>query len=145
MSTFADGFDSEYTLDHRYTRSEGRVFLTGTQALVRIPLVQRQRDLAAGLNTEGFISGYRGSPLGTYDLALWQARRHLEEHRVHFEPGVNEDLAATAVWGSQLAADFSGARTDGVFGIWYGKGPGSCEAIPLRGVCEAGGAAGDGR
>ncbi len=116
--------DHEYALDDRYRLASGRVFLTGNQALVRLPLMQRERDLAAGLNTAGFISGYRGSPLGTYDMALWQARSFLEEHHVHFEPGVNEDLAATSVWGSQQANLLESARYDGVFGIWYGKGPG---------------------
>src|SRR3990172_12603202 len=125
-------FDASYTLDHKYTLAAGRVYLTGVQALVRLPILQRQRDVAAGLNTAGFISGYRGSPLGTYDLALWQAKRHLDAHHVRFEPGVNEDLAATAVWGSQQANLHAGARHDGVFGIWYGKGPGvdrSCDAL----------------
>lgn len=116
--------DLHYALDDRYRRERGRVFLTGNQALVRLPLMQRQRDQAAGLNTAGFISGYRGSPLGSYDMALWQAKALLEEHQIHFEPGVNEDLAATAVWGSQQANLLDGARFDGVFGIWYGKGPG---------------------
>jgi indolepyruvate ferredoxin oxidoreductase len=116
--------DLEYTLEDRYRLASGRVFLTGNQALVRLPLMQRQRDQEAGLNTAGFISGYRGSPLGTYDMALWQARSFLEENHVRFEPGVNEDLAATAVWGSQQANLLEGARYDGVFGIWYGKGPG---------------------
>jgi indolepyruvate ferredoxin oxidoreductase len=128
----APAFDESYQLEHRYTRETGRVYLSGVQALVRLPLMQRQRDRAAGLNTAGFISGYRGSPLGTYDMALWQARAHLEEHHVRFEPGVNEDLAATAVWGSQQANLLEGARYDGVFGIWYGKGPGvdrSCDAL----------------
>jgi indolepyruvate ferredoxin oxidoreductase len=125
-------FDAGYTLDHKYTLAAGRVYLTGVQALVRLPMLQRQRDAAAGLRTAGFISGYRGSPLGTYDLALWQAKPHLDAHQVRFEPGVNEDLAATAVWGSQQANLLAGARFDGVFGIWYGKGPGvdrSCDAL----------------
>jgi indolepyruvate ferredoxin oxidoreductase len=125
-------FDAGYTLDHKYTLAAGRVYLTGVQALVRLPLLQRQRDAAAGLDTAGFISGYRGSPLGTYDLALWQAKRHLDAQRIRFEPGVNEDLAATAVWGSQQANLLPGARHDGVFAIWYGKGPGvdrSCDAL----------------
>jgi indolepyruvate ferredoxin oxidoreductase len=124
--------DATYELEDRYRLEEGRVYLTGVQALVRLPLLQRQRDAAAGLDTAGFISGYRGSPLGTYDMALWQARPFLEEHRIRFEPGVNEDLAATAVWGSQQANLYDGARHDGVFGIWYGKGPGvdrSCDAL----------------
>ncbi len=128
----APSFDAGYELEHRYTRQSGRVFLTGVQALVRLPMLQRERDAAAGLDTAGFISGYRGSPLGTYDLALWEAREHLERHHVRFVPGVNEDLAATAVWGSQQANLLPGARYDGVFGIWYGKGPGvdrSCDAL----------------
>jgi len=126
------GFDPDYRLEHRYTRSRGRVYLTGVQALVRLPLLQRERDAAAGLRTAGFISGYRGSPLGTYDMALWQAKELLEAQHVRFEPGVNEDLAATAVWGSQQANLLAGARYDGVFAIWYGKGPGvdrSCDAL----------------
>ena len=113
-----------YELGDRYARTAGRVYLTGVQALVRLPLLQRQRDAAAGLRTAGFISGYRGSPLGTYDMALWEARELLAAQHVRFEPGVNEDLAATAVWGSQQAQLYPGARYDGVFGIWYGKGPG---------------------
>jgi len=99
---------------------------------VRLPLLQRQRDQAVGLRTAGFISGYRGSPLGTYDMGLWEAKALLEQHDVRFEPGINEDLAATAVWGSQQATLYPGARYDGVFGIWYGKGPGvdrSCDAL----------------
>jgi indolepyruvate ferredoxin oxidoreductase len=117
-------FDATYQLEDRYRRESGRVFLTGVQALVRLPLMQRQRDAAAGLSTAGFISGYRGSPLGTYDMALWQAQELLEQHRIRFEPGINEDLAATAVWGSQQAMLQPGPRFDGVFAIWYGKGPG---------------------
>jgi indolepyruvate ferredoxin oxidoreductase len=100
--------------------------------LVRLPLMQRQRDAAQGLRTAGFISGYRGSPLGTLDMALWQARDWLERQQIRFEPGVNEDLAATAVWGSQQAGLYPDPRYDGVFGIWYGKGPGvdrSCDAL----------------
>ncbi|HLT77896.1 MAG TPA: indolepyruvate ferredoxin oxidoreductase family protein [Ferrovibrio sp.] len=112
------------TLDDKYTLERGRVFLTGTQALVRLPMLQRKRDLAAGLNTACFISGYRGSPLGLYDQQLWRARKFLKEHHIHFQPGVNEDLAATAVWGSQQLNLFPNAKYDGVFSIWYGKGPG---------------------
>ncbi len=128
----APRFDAHYQLDDRYARTSGRVYLTGVQALVRLPLMQHQRDAAAGLRTAGFISGYRGSPLGTYDMALWEARDLLAAEHVRFEPGVNEDLAATAVWGSQQAHLYPGARYDGVFGIWYGKGPGvdrSCDAL----------------
>ncbi len=112
------------TLEDKYLLPSGRVYLSGTQALVRLPLMQRQRDEAAGITTGGFISGYRGSPLGMYDNALWRARAHLEANNIHFEPGLNEDLAATAVWGSQQIGLFPGAKVSGVFGIWYGKGPG---------------------
>ena len=112
------------SLDDRYTLEKGRVFLTGTQALVRLPMLQRQRDLAQGLNTACFISGYRGSPLGNYDQALWRARKFLQDNHIHFNPGVNEDLAATSVWGSQQTNLYKGARYDGVYSIWYGKGPG---------------------
>ena len=85
------------SLDDKYLLTHGRVYMTGTQALVRLPMIQRQRDLAAGLNTAGFISGYRGSPLGAYDQALWKAKKFLKEQHIHFTPGVNEELAATAV------------------------------------------------
>jgi indolepyruvate ferredoxin oxidoreductase len=112
------------TLDDKYTQESSRVYLTGMQALTLLPLLQRRRDLAAGLNTAGYISGYRGSPLGAYDLALWQAKQHLDIHHVVFQPGVNEELAATAIWGTQQIGLAPGAKYDGVFGIWYGKGPG---------------------
>jgi indolepyruvate ferredoxin oxidoreductase len=111
-------------LEDKYTLQFGRIYLSGIQALVRLPLMQRARDRAAGRNTAGFISGYRGSPLGTYDSALWQAKALLERNDIRFQPGLNEDLAATAVWGSQQVGLFPGATVDGVFGIWYGKGPG---------------------
>ncbi len=116
--------DRDYTLEHKYTRTDGRIYLSGVQALVRLPLMQQQRDTAAGLNTGGFVSGYRGSPLGGFDLELWRARRHLEAAKVKFVPGLNEDLGATMVWGTQQANLFPGANVDGVFGMWYGKGPG---------------------
>ena len=112
------------TLAARYEATDGEVFLTGTQALVRLPLMQRQRDLAAGLNTAGYVSGYRGSPIGGYDQALSRARAQLDAHHVRFVPGLNEDLAATAIWGTQQVNAFPGANYDGVFAIWYGKGPG---------------------
>ena len=112
------------TLEDKYTLQSGRIYLSGIQVLVRLPLMQRARDRAAGLNTAGFISGYRGSPLGTYDSALWQANALLEQNDIRFQPGLNEDLAATAVWGSQQVGLFPGSKVDGVFGIWYGKGPG---------------------
>jgi indolepyruvate ferredoxin oxidoreductase len=112
------------TLDDKYILEEGRVYLTGTQALVRLPMVQRQRDAAAGLNTGCFITGYRGSPLGGLDLALGGARRFIERNHIRFQPAINEEMAATAVWGSQQLGLFPGAKYDGVFAMWYGKGPG---------------------
>ena len=113
------------TLDDKYTLENGQAFMSGVQALVRLPMLQRQRDAAAGLNTAGFISGYRGSPLGGYDQALWAAKKHLAAQHIVFQPGVNEELAATAVWGSQqLEFDAGNKKFDGVFGLWYGKGPG---------------------
>ncbi len=113
------------TLDDKYALEQGRAFMSGVQALVRLPMLQRHRDAAARLNTAGFISGYRGSPLGGYDQALWQAKKHLAAQNVVFQPGVNEELAATAVWGTQQLDLFPQSRKfDGVFGIWYGKGPG---------------------
>ncbi|MEO8145740.1 MAG: indolepyruvate ferredoxin oxidoreductase family protein, partial [Betaproteobacteria bacterium] len=115
---------AKVSLDDKYTLDQGRVFLTGTQALVRLPMLQRERDLAAGLNTAGYISGYRGSPLGGLDQSLWRAKKHLESHHIKFQPGVNEDLAATAIWGTQQLNLFPGAKYDGVFSMWYGKGPG---------------------
>ncbi|WP_206514468.1 indolepyruvate ferredoxin oxidoreductase family protein [Xanthomonas euvesicatoria] len=116
--------DADYTLDHKYTRTDGRIYLSGVQALVRLPLLQRLRDDAAGLETAGFISGYRGSPLGGLDLELWRARKHLDAAKVTFTPGLNEDLAATMVWGTQQTNLFPGANVQGVYGMWYGKGPG---------------------
>ncbi|KQV99792.1 indolepyruvate ferredoxin oxidoreductase family protein [Rhizobacter sp. Root1221] len=115
----------QVTLDDKYRLAEGHAFMSGVQALVRLPMLQRTRDTLAGLNTAGFISGYRGSPLGTYDQALWQASEHLAANRIVFQPGVNEELGATAVWGSQQLDLYPEARKyDGVFGLWYGKGPG---------------------
>ena len=116
--------EHKVSLDDKYRLHEGRVFLTGTQALARLPMLQQEMDKANGLHTAGFISGYRGSPLGGLDKTLWQAKSFLKEHNIHFQPGVNEDLAATAVWGSQQVNLFEGARYDGVFAMWYGKGPG---------------------
>jgi indolepyruvate ferredoxin oxidoreductase len=112
------------TLDDKYVLESGRVYLTGTQALVRLPMMQRQRDVAAGLNTGGYISGYRGSPLGGFDQALWQAKRFIKKNHIEFQPALNEDLAATALWGTQQIHLYPGARYDGVYGMWYGKGPG---------------------
>ena len=124
MNAPADPLLRAASLDDKYDATAGAVYLTGTQALVRLPLMQRQRDVAAGLNTAGYVSGYRGSPVGGYDQALAKAKRHLDAHHIRFVPGVNEDLAATAIWGTQQVNAFAGARYDGVFGIWYGKGPG---------------------
>ncbi|MDH0624173.1 indolepyruvate ferredoxin oxidoreductase family protein [Pseudomonas chengduensis] len=115
---------AEIRLDDKYRLATGHLYLTGTQALTRLPMLQKQRDVAFGLNTACFISGYRGSPLGGLDKSLWDAREYLKENHIHFQPGVNEELGATAVWGSQQANLFPGARYDGVFAMWYGKGPG---------------------
>ncbi len=113
------------TLDDKYALARGRAFMSGVQALVRLPILQRTRDAQAGLNTAGFVSGYRGSPLGGYDQALWAAKKPLAEHHIVFQPGVNEELGATAVWGTQQLDLYPATKKyDGVFGIWYGKGPG---------------------
>lgn len=112
------------TLDDKYAAQSGRVFMTGVQALVRLPLDQQSRDHIRGLNTAGYISGYRGSPLGIYDQQLKQAQKFLDRHNIVFQEGLNEDLAATAIWGSQQCGLFQGARYEGVFGLWYGKAPG---------------------
>ena len=102
------------SLDDKYALESGRSYLTGTQALVRLPIIQRQRDARARRNTACFISGYRGSPLGGLDQALWQAKKFLNNNQIHFQPGLNEDLAATAVWSggsvAGLCADVVGAR-----------------------------------
>ncbi|WPZ14667.1 indolepyruvate ferredoxin oxidoreductase family protein [Nitratireductor rhodophyticola] len=115
---------ARYELEDRYTQEKGRVFMTGTQALVRAVLDQARRDRASGLNTAGFISGYRGSPLGALDLELWKAKDRLDAARIEFLPAVNEDLAATAVLGSQQVETNPKREVEGVFGLWYGKGPG---------------------
>ncbi len=116
-------------LMEKYTLDEGKVYLTGTQALVRLLLVQRRRDLAAGLNTAGFISGYRGSPMTVVDQELWRAKDQLEQHHVRFWPATNEHLAATAVWGTQGVHYFGDQTYDGVFSMWYGKGPGLDQSL----------------
>jgi len=115
---------SAISLDDKYILEKGRIQVSGTQALVRLLMLQQQIDTKNGLNTSGFISGYRGSPLGNVDKELWRAEKHLKKHNVHFEPGVNEDLAATAVWGTQQTNMFPKAKYDGTFAMWYGKGPG---------------------
>jgi indolepyruvate ferredoxin oxidoreductase len=124
MDTAAARGIRNVSLDDKYTLDAARAYMTGIEALVRLPMLQHQRDRQRGLNTAAFISGYRGSPLGGVDQAFWRARRWLEPHNVVFQPGVNEELAATAVWGSQQTNLFAGARYDGVFAMWYGKGPG---------------------
>ncbi|MBE7422161.1 MAG: indolepyruvate ferredoxin oxidoreductase family protein [Zoogloeaceae bacterium] len=118
MALASVSLDDKYRLDH------GRVFLTGVQALARLPMLQHARDRAAGLNTAGYVSGYRGSPLGGLDTALHDAQRFLASHNIKFQPGVNEDLAATAIWGTQQLHLFPDPRVDGIFAMWYGKGPG---------------------
>ena len=117
---------AQVTLDDKYTLQHGMAFMSGVQALVRLPMLQQERDALAGKKTAALISGYRGSPLGGYDQALWKAKPYLEKHNIVFQPGVNEELAATALWGTQQMgfAPPGSAKFDGVFGIWYGKGPG---------------------
>ena len=112
------------SLEDKYRLARGRVFLTGVQALARLPMLQQQRDVAAGLNTAGYVSGYRGSPLGGLDTALRDAGRFLREHHISAHPGINEDLAATAIWGTQQLHLFPQPKRDGIFAMWYGKGPG---------------------
>jgi indolepyruvate ferredoxin oxidoreductase len=114
----------DVSLDDKYDLTKDRVFITGTQAIIRMLLMQRERDRLAGLNTAGFVSGYRGSPIGGLDQNLWRAKKWLEEHNVVFQPGLNEELAATALWGTQQAELRGDGKYDGVFGVWYGKGPG---------------------
>src|SRR5258706_13365425 len=107
------------TLDDKYALARGYAFMSGVQALVRLPMLQKSRDSRAGHNTAGFISGYRGSPLGTYDQALWAARDHLAARNIVFQPGVNEELGATAIWGTQQLDLYPQTKKfDGVFGIW---------------------------
>jgi indolepyruvate ferredoxin oxidoreductase len=115
---------ADVSLEDKYVSTSGRIYLNGIQALVRLLLMQRRRDIAAGLNTAGFVSGYRGSPLGGLDDTLWRAQRHLDADHIKFVPGVNEDLAATAVWGTQQVDLIGPSNYDGVFAMWYGKGPG---------------------
>jgi len=116
--------EQDITLEDKWTLEKGRAFMTGTQALIRLPMMQRDRDVKAGLNTAGYITGYRGSPVTSVDMTAVKAKKHLDAHHVHFHPGLNEDLAATAVWGTQQTNLFKDAKYDGVFSMWYGKGPG---------------------
>jgi indolepyruvate ferredoxin oxidoreductase len=121
---FAREIDAEYRLEDRYLREKGSVFLTGTQALVRILFEQARSDKRAGIRSAGLVSGYRGSPLGGLDQELWRQKKLLKDTDIRFEPGLNEDLGATMVWGAQQLDAFPGKRVDGVFSMWYGKGPG---------------------
>ena len=111
-------------LDDKYTLKDGIRFLTGSQALVRLPIVQKRRDLNNRINTAGYISGYRGSPLGGFDQQILKNKNYLNKHDITFQPGINEELAATSLWGTQQSNLYNEGKYDGVFGIWYGKGPG---------------------
>ncbi len=123
MTAYQTCFET-YKLNDRYDQTTGRVFLTGTQALVRILLDQARRDRDGGLNTAGFASGYRGSPLGGFDQEMWRCRDALAKAKIEFLPAVNEDLGATAVLGAQKATLGPHCEVEGVFSMWYGKGPG---------------------
>ncbi|WP_280109695.1 indolepyruvate ferredoxin oxidoreductase family protein [Nitratireductor aquibiodomus] len=114
----------DVTLNDKFDLTKERIFVSGAQAIVRMLLMQRERDRRAGLNTAGFVSGYRGSPIGGLDQQLWKAKKQLEASNVIFQPGLNEELAATACWGSQQTEILGEGKYDGVFGVWYGKGPG---------------------
>ena len=120
MATPSQGF----SLDAKFTQESGRIYLSGIQALVRLPLDQHRADKRRGLRTATFISGYRGSPLGGFDQTLERERKLLEAHHVVFSSGLNEDLGATAVFGSQMVGLFPRPKYDGVLGMWYGKAPG---------------------
>lgn len=136
---------AEVTLEDKYRQESGSIYLTGSQALLRLAMNQLRRDESAGLDTACFVSGYRGSPMHNVDKELWRAKRYLADGRIHFQPGVNEDLAATSCWGSQQASTYSEGIHDGVFSMWYGKGPGldrSIDAIRhanLSGTSQHGG------
>ena len=114
----------QFSLRDRYLKNSGVVFISGIQALVRMSMEQHFWDAANGMTTGGFISGYRGSPLGGLDRELWNEQQRLNELNIQFQPGINEELAATAVWGTQQVGLFPGAKVEGVFGLWYGKAPG---------------------
>ena len=111
------------SLNDRFDLEKSPVLLNGTQALIRMTMMQAARDQAAGLNTAGYVTGYRGSPLGAVDLQMSRAEKQLAQHQITFQPGLNEDLAATALWGAQQAELRGEGKYDGVFGLWYGKGP----------------------
>src|SRR5699024_2788766 len=116
--------NTDYQLSDNLTATSGRIFLTGTQALLRMLLTQKRQDIRNGLNTAGFVTGYRGSPLGGVDMTLWRNQPLLDKHDVRFLPAINEDLAATIVMGTQQAGMRNDRTVDGVFSMWYGKGPG---------------------
>ena len=116
--------EPKITLNDRYDLSRKNVLLNGTQALVRLMLIQKERDRQAGLNTAGYVTGYRGSPVGAVDLQMNRAQKELQDSDILFQSGLNEDLAATALWGAQQAELRGEGKFDGVFGLWYGKGPG---------------------
>lgn len=134
----------DVSLDDKYTLDKTKAYLNGIEALVRLPILQHQRDMERGLNTAGFVSGYRGSPLGGVDQAMWGAEKYLDQHNIKFVPGINEDLAATAVRGSQEVALMPGSKYDGVFGMWYGKGPGLDRSIDAFRHANAAGTAKNG-
>ena len=135
----------EIKLDDKYKLESGIRFLTGSQALVRIPIVQIRKDIRNNLNTACYISGYRGSPLGGYDQQILKNIDYLKNHNIHFQPGINEELAATSLWGTQQSNLRGEGKFDGVFGIWYGKGPGVDRAgdalkhVNLAGTSKHGG------
>ena len=114
----------DVALSDKFDLGKERIFVTGAQAVVRMMLMQREMDRLAGLNTAGFVSGYRGSPLGALDMQLWKAKKELSASNIVFQPGLNEELAATACWGTQQAELTGHGKHDGVFSVWYGKGPG---------------------
>ena len=135
----------EIKLEDKYKLSKGTRFLTGAQALVRVPIVQARRDKQKNLNTACYISGYRGSPLGGYDQQILKNKKYLNENNIYFQPGINEELAATSLWGTQQVNLRKQDKYDGVFGIWYGKGPGVDRAgdalkhVNLAGTSKFGG------
>jgi indolepyruvate ferredoxin oxidoreductase len=130
---------ADVSLDDKYVNTKGQAFMSGMQALVRLPLTLHERGARAGKKLGGYISGYRGSPVGTYDMALWAAEAHLAARDITFQAGVNEELAATAVWGSQQVHLLGDTAFDGVFGLWYGKAPGVDRSIDvLRHANQAG-------
>jgi indolepyruvate ferredoxin oxidoreductase len=144
FSMSSPAIDAQYRLDENLTATSGRIFLTGTQALVRLLLAQRRADRARGMNTAGFVTGYRGSPLAGVDMAMWRAKNELDQHQISFLPSINEDLGATIVMGTQQAGTRDDRTVDGVFAMWYGKGPGVDRAGDALHHGNAAGASKDG-